>query len=433
MRRRFALVDCNNFFVSCERVFRPDLEHKPVLVLSNNDGCVISRSDEVKAMGVPMGVPFFKVRELCHENGVHVFSSNFALYGDMSRRVDAVLEEFAPAIENYSIDESFLDLSAFPDDELETQGRAVRHAVRRWTGMPVCIGVAPTMTLAKLANWVAKTRPAYDGVVDLSDAHFCTRVLATVPVDEIWGVGRASAEKLRMAGIRTAAQLAQANTHTIRRMLGVQGARTVTELRGVACADLVTEEPMRKGIQVTRSFGRPVAQFADMRETVARYAARAAEKLRSRKLEAGVVTVFIRTGPFKGSAAQGFTGTVHMIEPTANTTELVRGAAAVLERIWRNNRRYTKAGVCIGDIHAAGKVRSLFGADDDRPERLMRAMDAVNARQGADTLRPASTRLYADWLSRKGFRSPRYTTSWTDLPRIAVPHPASCDVMPEMR
>ena len=273
----FALVDCNNFYVSCERVFQPKLEGKPVLVLSNNDGCVIARSNEVKALGVKMGAPFFQMRDLIREHGIKVFSSNYALYGDMSRRVHNTLAGMAPASEEYSIDEAFLDLSGLT--KLEAHARHIRERVKMWTGIPVSVGIGPTKVLAKIANHVAKKRPEHGGVFDIGNVD-TDSVLATVPVGEIWGVGRQYAKFLTENGVHTALDLKQASDSWVRAHMTVVGLRTLHELRGVSCIPLEEVEPERKGIACTRSFGKPVTSLPELREAVATYASRVGEKLR---------------------------------------------------------------------------------------------------------------------------------------------------------
>lgn len=292
MEEIYGLIDCNNFYVSCERVFRPDLEGVPVIVLSNNDGCAIARSNEAKALGIKMGDPEFQLRDLIRREQIRVFSSNYALYGDMSRRVGETLATIIPSVEAYSIDESFLDLSEFRSRDVEVLTRELRDRVLRWTGIPTCVGFGPTKTLAKLANYVAKKRPAHRGVCDLRSPLIRAAVLPTIPVEEVWGVGGASVAKLEKIGVKTAAELAALEPETARRLMTVTGGRTVMELRGVSCMPLELVEPVRKGIAVTRSFGASVLTWAGMNEAVVSYAARAAEKLRRHKVAAWNLSVF---------------------------------------------------------------------------------------------------------------------------------------------
>ena len=298
MEEVFGLIDCNNFYVSCERIFRPDLEGKPVIVLSNNDGNAISRSNEAKALGVQMGDPAFKIRGLIKRENITLFSSNYALYGDVSRRVGDTLSTMIPSVESYSIDESFLNLTEFPSCEVEEIARELRERVLRWTGIPTCVGIAPTKTLAKLGNFIAKKRLPFGGVCDLRSASVRAELLPTVPVDEVWGIGGASAAKLANLGVSTAADLAALEPDQARGLLTVTGGRVVYELRGISCLPLELLEPTRKGIAVTRSFGRPVFDWRSMSEAIASYATRAAEKMRRHKVAAAHLMVFMHTSPF---------------------------------------------------------------------------------------------------------------------------------------
>jgi DNA polymerase V len=306
MEEIFGLIDCNNFYVSCERVFRPDLEGVPVIVLSNNDGCAVARSAEAKALGIEMGDPEFKLRDLIKREKITVFSSNYALYGSLSAKVSAVLLSMVPTIENYSIDESFLNLGEFSEREVEPLARELRERVHRWVGIPTCVGIAPTKTLAKVANFIAKKRPQYRGVCDLRSSRVRAELLSTVPVDEVWGIGSASAAKLSRIGVQTAADLADLRPDNARALLTVTGARTVYELRGISCMPLELLEPTRKGIAVTRSFGAPVTSWQEMHEAIASYATRAAEKMRRYKVAAENIFVFMHTNTFNNWPARSF-------------------------------------------------------------------------------------------------------------------------------
>lgn len=417
-----ALVDCNNFFVSCERVFRPDLEHRPVVVLSNNDGCVVSRSDEAKRLGVPMGVPLFKIRDLVVKRGIVTISGNHSLYGDLSRRVDAVLEEFSPAVENYSIDESFLDFSGVRTPVLLSQ--EIRRTVRRWTGIPTCVGVGPTKTLAKVANYIAKKNPQYQGVCDVSVPSFRRTLLAGMDVGDIWGVGAKSAEKLRASGIMTALDFADMPARHARQILHVGGERLHAEMNGEPCFPMNVFPDVRQGIQVTRSFGRVITSLSDMQQAVALYTAKAAEKLRADGLETPMLTVYIRasrhTEKFYCNAA-----TFRFADPSACTVEMTRAALSLLPAIWREGVRYAKAGVCLAELQPAGSApKDLFSFDPALQqqkkvsEKTMAALDRVNRMFGSATLRPARLVGTGDWQGRRQKASPYYTTRWKDLPQV---------------
>jgi DNA polymerase V len=417
----FALVDGNNFYCSCERVFNPRLENVPVVVLSNNDGCAIARSQEAKALGIKMGDPYFMIRDRMNAAGVCVFSSNYTLYGDMSRRVQTTLQEFSPNIETYSIDESFLDLSGFADRNLIAYGQKMRATVRRWTGIPTCVGIGPTKTLAKLANWAAKHFPDLEGVCDLSDNSARDAIMAKVPVGEVWRVGRASAAKLANLSIRTAAELREADPRLIRQVTTVVGERIVQELRGVSCLALEEIEPQQKGMAVTRSFGHAVTEKAEMLEAIVTHATRAGEKLRAKDLAAGSMIVFAHTNKHNGDPFYFGSAPCEPVEATNDTLDLIALAVQGVNRFWKQEFRYTKCGVILPDlVRNDGRQRSLFGRTDAEQKmhaRLMAAMDSVNSKMGRGTLFPAAAGITRPWKQRSVRKSPCYTTRLEDLPR----------------
>lgn len=418
--RIFALADGNNFYCSCERVFNPRLERVPVLVLSNNDGCAIARSQEVKALGIKMGDPFFQIRDRLRQHHVEVFSSNYTLYGDMSRRVLATLREFSPNVEPYSIDESFLDLSGFNQFDLTAYGREIRGTVRQYTGIPNCVGIGPTKTLAKLANRTAKDVPVLGGVCNLLDAAERERILPTVPVSEVWGIGKASVTKLAALGIQTVAHFRDAEPGIIRKRLGVVGARTQLELRGISCLDLEEIEPQRKGMAVTRSFGHAVTEKPQMLEAIATHAARAGEKLRQRGLAAVTMMVFAHTNRHSGDPAYDGAAVCEPIEPTDDTLELVGLAVQGVNRLWRDGFRYSKCGVILPDLVRKGaRQRALFSTiDPDKRARLMAAVDEINRENGRGTIFPAQCGIEREWKMQANRKSPSYTTSLADLPNV---------------
>jgi DNA polymerase V len=421
----FALVDCNNFYASCERVFQPKLEGRPIVVLSNNDGCVIARSNEAKALGISMGAPYFKIERFARRERVAVFSSNYALYGDMSRRVMQTLSCFAPVVEVYSIDECFLDLAGLPYD-LTVYAQNMVGTVRRWTGIPVSIGLAPTKTLAKLANRLAKKGHSPDGpVLDWTRLDDPAQALAAVPIEDVWGIAGRWGQRLRSLGIEQARDLRDADPKTLWQKFGVVLERIVWELRGVSCLPLETVPPPRKQILTSRSFGTRLTERDDLRAAVASFATRAGEKLRAQGLAAQALNVFVQTSPF--DPAQPYyanAATLDFETPAQDTGLLIRTALRGLEHIFRSGPAYQKAGVLLLDLVPAGFAQgSLFAAtsgDLARSVRLMKALDRINREFGRGTLRYASEAISDSWRMRARLKSPAYTTRWEELPTAKV-------------
>jgi DNA polymerase V len=363
----YALVDCNNFFVSCERIFRPDLEGKPVIVLSNNDGCVIARSNESKALGISMGVPFFQIRNLVAKFGIAVFSCNHTLYGDISRRVNETLDRFSDRIEPYSIDESFLDITGHCAPLLT--GNDIRRTVRQWTGIPTCVGIGTTKTLAKLANHAAKKMPQFAGVCDLSLPALRQEIFHTTDIADIWGIGAMSAEKLYCAKIRTVAQLAALSSAQARHLLQVQGARIHAELNGAVCFPLDDFPDARQGIAVTRSFGRAVTVMEELGQALAAFASRAAEKLRQDGLEAAHITAFARTSRHGGDAPYSKTLSFDFSTPTDSSFDLNRAVQNMLPHIYRDGVRFAKAGVFLNGLSPRAAHRAIFSPNPAQTHR----------------------------------------------------------------
>lgn len=417
----FALIDGNNFYVSCERVFDRRLEGVPVLVLSNNDGCAIARSQEVKAFGIKMGAPAFKIRDLIARHSIRVFSSNYTLYGDMSRRVNAVITEFSPDVEIYSIDETFLSLAGFARRDLPAMCQDLRAAVARCTGIPTCVGIGPTKTLAKLGNAAAKRHAAFGGVCDLTRDGVRDAVLRAFPVEDVWGVGPATAAKLAALGITTAASLRDLSPKQARALGTVTLERTVLELGGLSCLALEEVAPQRKGMAVTRSFGRPVTSLDELREAVAAYATRAGEKLRAHGLVAGQLAAFFHTSPHRDGPHHHGQRSTRLVPMTADTRELIGAALRCVESAWRGGRgcRYAKAGVLLDDLcRPEDAPPALFAAPSPRSDALMAAMDRVNAKYGRSTVFPAAMGIERGWKLRAAHHSPRYTTRLDELPRV---------------
>ncbi len=424
MERCIALVDCNNFFVSCERVFRPELEGRPVVVLSSNDGCVISRSNEAKALGIGMGVPWFKVRSAPKNREVVVFSSNFPLYSDLSNRVKRLLSTFSPVHEEYSIDESFLDMSGQTD--VARQALAIRETVWREVGIPVCVGIGPSKTLAKLANFVAKKHPASGGVFTCNalDTVRKRKLLSGIPACEVWGIGRRLSRTLAGMGIGNAAQLHDADIRMMRARFGVTMERLILELRGVSCLDITQVRPPRQQILSSRSFGVRITRLDDLENARAFHAAHVGKQLRQEKLVAGMVQVFLETDPYRLDKPQYHPGCcLPFAEPTDSTAEISRYAMAGLHRIYRNGYEYRKGGIWVGELSAADSVvPDLFAAAGEKRKRLDEIMDTVNARFGDGTLRLSQDdMLNRRWMPKKERVSPRYTTSWHELPVCGEP------------
>lgn len=418
----FALVDCDDFYVSCERVFAPRLRGRVVVVLSNNDGCVISRSGEAKAAGVTMGAPLFKVRGLLDAHGAKIFSSNYELYGDMSRRVMRVLEECAPGIEPYSIDEWFLTLSCFRADELTEMGRQIREKIKKWLGLPASVGVAGTKTLAKLAARLAKRSVKAAGVVNLFDSPHAERALALTAVGDVWGVGPRLSARLVARGFRTALDLRDADERRMRRLGGIVLQRVVLELRGVSCLPLTLCPPDRKSVVCSRSFGRPVETLNELREAAAFHACRAAVKLCRARLAANVLVVFAATGRFEHAGRYENSATLTLPAPTDYTPELIRHALLGVEEIYRAGLKFKKAGVMLLDLAPAAPAQSAMSDATDRARaaRLMQTLDDITARMGHRALRFAAAGFDQRWRMLSHERSPRCTTRWAELLRLRL-------------
>lgn len=415
-----ALIDCNNYYVSCERAFDASLVGVPVIVLSNNDGCAIARSAEAKALGIKMGDPVHLIRDKIERHGIRVLSSNYALYGDMQRRVVAAIEPFARDFEVYSIDETFVDLAGFEQRDLVAHTRAMREQVRQWTTIPTCVGIGPTKTLAKLANAAAKKNPIFDSVADLCDEDVRQWVLDRFEVGDVWGVGRATAAKLRALGIETAGQLRDMAMKQGRAVGGVVLERLVAELRGVASSAIETVEPQRKGMAVTRSFGAPIGDIDTLMGAVTQYAMRAGEKLRQHGLVAGRLTVFFHTNPHRPDRPQYSANRTLSLQPMTNDgLALLAYARRGIEAAWREGYGITKAGVMLEDlIEADRRPRTLFEESSDRRDRLMAAMDEVNGRFGRFKAVPASQGFKREWRARADAKSPNYTTRIAEIPSV---------------
>ncbi|EBX0228195.1 translesion error-prone DNA polymerase V subunit UmuC [Salmonella enterica subsp. enterica serovar Virchow] len=420
----FALCDVNSFYASCETVFRPDLRGRPVVVLSNNDGCVIARSTEAKQLGIAMGEPYFKQKERFQQFGVVCFSSNYELYADMSNRVMTTLEEMSPRVEIYSIDEAFCDLTGIRScRDLTDFGREIRATVLKRTHLTVGVGIAQTKTLAKLANHAAKKwQRQTDGVVDLSNIDRQRRLLALIPVEGVWGVGRRISKKLNALGIKTALELSEQSTWFIRKHFNIVLERTVRELRGEPCLELEEFAPVKQEIVCSRSFGERVTDYEDMRQAICSYAARAAEKLRGEHQYCRFISTFVKTSPFAlNEPYYGNSAAMKVLTPTQDSRDIINTAVKCLDKIWRDGHRYQKAGVMLGDFFSQG-VAQLNLFDDNAPRadsaKLMEVLDHLNAKDGKGTLYFAGQGMSQQWAMKREMLSPRYTTRFSDLPIV---------------
>ena len=416
--KKIALIDCNSFYVSCERLFKPKIRRLPVVVLSNNDGCIISRSNEAKALGIKMGEPYFKARNIIIKNNVQVFSSNYSLYGDISRRVMRTLKRFNSKIEVYSIDEAFLDLSNFSDKEVKDVGKEIRNTVLQWTGIPTSIGIAETKTLSKVANHIAKKQKS--GVVSLVNIKDLDPILEKVEVRDIWGVGKQLSKFYIKNGIYNAKQLKNASNTWIKKTKNVLSSRTAMELRGVPCIEIETKQAKRKSCCVSRSFGKKVEKLRELKESVTSYCLNAAEKIRSESLVCKSVTVFIRTSPFQNKGIfYSNSKTIDFPIATNNSIEIVKNALTGLDLIYKDGFKYQKAGIILSGLSDSEKGNSLFkSTKDERIKNLMQSIDNTNYRYGRSTISLASAGINKKWSMRRQYSSKIDTADFYSLPKI---------------
>ena len=416
--KKIALVDCNSFYVSCERLFNPKIRKKPVVVLSNNDGCIISRSNEATALGIKMGEPYFKAKEIILKNNVQVFSSNYSLYGDLSRRVMRTLKRFNVDIEIYSIDEAFLDMTNFSDKEVEEVGKEIRSTILQWTGIPTSIGIAQTKTLSKVANHIAKKKKT--GVTSLIGLENIDPILEKVEINDVWGVGRQLTKFYNKNGIYNAKQLKNKSNTWIKKNSNVLGSRTAMELRGVPCIDLEKTPSKRKSCVVSRSFGKRVEKLQEMKEAVANYSLNASEKIRSESLNAKSITIFIRTSPFQSRFGYySNSKTIDFPIATDNSIEIVKAAIEGLESIFKNGYRYQKAGIMLTGLSNSNEGENLFSSEKDKKiGNLMRSIDKTNYRYGRSTLSLASAGIRKRWNMKREYSSKIDTADFYSLPKI---------------
>lgn len=419
----FALADCNNFYASCERVFRPDLQGKPVIVLSNNDGCAIARSNEAKALGIKMGDPLFKIRDIVNKHNVAVFSGNMTLYGDMSQRVRWVLEEFAPSVEVYSIDEAFLDLRGMDSTDFDAYAKHISAQCWRMTSIPVSVGIAPTKTLAKIASTLCKRYPKLRGGCYMHRPQDIEKVLRKFPIEDVWGIGRRSAPKLKAIGIATAYDFTKLTEASVRAMLGITGVRTWRELQGIPTIEFEDGFEAQQSICVSRSFASEIYDSRELQEQIANFASTVAEKLRKQHSVAAEMVVFAYTNRFRESAPQTYSNTlVPLLTPTSEHRTIVAQAVSAAGKIFRRGYGYKKAGVIATKlVDERGVMHSLFEdrATLEREHRITSAVDAINSTFGRGTIRLA-VQGSGKIRSASDKQSPHYTTKWSDLPKVSV-------------
>ena len=418
-RKKVALIDCNSFYVSCERLFNPKIQNIPVVVLSNNDGCVISRSTEAKKLGIRMGEPYFKVKDLVKKNNVQIFSSNYALYGDLSRRVMKVLKGFTDKIEIYSIDEAFLDLSHIKDEQVEEYGKQIRERVLKWTGIPTSVGISNTKTLSKVANHIAKKNKA--GVIFLKEN--IDNILKDFDIADVWGVGRQLSKLYIKNGIDNSYKLKNISNTWVKKSTNVLGAKTVMELRGISCINLETEESRRKSCCVSRSFGKKVESLDKLKESITTHCLNAAEKIRTDKQITRAVTIFIRTSPFdKNRKYYSNSITIELPVATNNSIELVKTAISGLGKIYKYGYFYQKAGVILSKLRDASEkeLNLLAPILENKSQPLMRAIDFTNAKYGRNAISIAQAGISNDWKMRREHSSRIDTASFDFLPKINI-------------
>ena len=411
-----ALIDCNSFYASCERIFNPKLLGKPIVVLSNNDGCIITRSAEAKALGIKMGEPYFKAKKIIEKNNVKVFSSNYSLYGDISQRVMEIILGFSPEVEIYSIDEAFLNFKGFKNHELLTYCKHIRQTIKQWVGIPVSIGVGSTKTLSKIANHLAKKEADYEGICILKGDEKIEEALNRIEIGDVWGIGRRLSKFLRNYEVRTAKQFAFLDRRWIRKNMGVVGEKIQLELCGVSCLDLELLPSPKKSCCVSRSFSRPIEKIEELQESIANYGSRVAEKIREEGLIAQSMSIFVLTNHFNKKEKQYSSSIKLQLDyPTSDSKLIVKRAVEGIKRIYKEGYRYKKAGIILYELHSSSSVRGLLDYDKPRTDSLMRSLDEINYRYGSATLRLAAEGIGRSWHMRREKISPCYTTSFDQL------------------
>ena len=421
INKSIALIDCNNFYASCERIFNPKLIGHPIVVLSNNDGCIIARSKEAKKLGIKMGEPYFKTKNIIEKNNVRVFSSNYSLYGDISQRVMEILSSFASDIEIYSIDEAFLNLNGFENYELNTYCHKIRKIIKKWVGIPVSIGVAPTKTLSKIANLLAKKKLNYNGGCILKNLIEIKNALKLIPIEDVWGIGRKLSLFLKKYNINSAYHFSQMDRGWIRKNMGVVGEKTYLELNGISCLDLDLLPSDKKSCCVSRSFSKPIEKLLDLEESISTYGSRVSEKIREEGLAAESLSVFVLTNHFKRREKQ-YSNSIkmHLPFPTNNSINIIKSALEGIRKIYRPGYRYKKTGVILYGLSKYNTTKGLLDYDREVSDSIMNAVDKINNKYGSSTLKVASEGLEKVWKMKRANVSPCYTTRFDDLIEVKL-------------
>ncbi len=421
INKSIALIDCNNFYASCERIFNPKLIGHPIVVLSNNDGCIIARSKEAKKLGIKMGEPYFKAKNIIEKNNVRVFSSNYSLYGDISQRVMEILSSFTSDIEIYSIDEAFLNLNGFENYELNTYCHKIRKIIKKWVGIPVSIGVAPTKTLSKIANLLAKKKLNYNGVCILKNLIEIKNALKLIPIEDVWGIGRKLSLFLKKYNINSAYHFSQMDRGWIRKNMGVVGEKTYLELNGISCLDLDLLPSDKKSCCVSRSFSKPIEKLLYLEESISTYGSRVSEKIREEGLVAESLSVFVLTNHFKRREKQ-YSNSIkmHLPFPTNNSINIIKSALEGIRKIYRPGYRYKKTGVILYGLSKHNTTKGLLDCDREVSDSIMNAVDKINNKYGSSTLKVASEGLEKVWKMKRANVSPCYTTRFDDLIEVKL-------------
>ena len=419
LNRSFALVDCNNFYASCERIFNPKLIGRPIVVLSNNDGCIITRSAEAKILGIKMGEPYFKARKIIDKNNVKVFSSNYALYGDISQRVMEILSGFTANIEIYSIDEAFLGFDGFKNCELNTYCKHMRERIKKWVGIPVSVGLSETKTLAKIANHLAKKNSSYEGVCILKDKNSIDQALKETEINDVWGIGKRLSIFLKKYQVRTAKDFTLLNRQWIRKNMGVVGEKIYFELKGISCLDLDLLPSSKKSCCVSRSFSSPVTKLNDLEESISNYGSRVSEKIRREKLIAQSMSVFVLTNHFNKREKQ-YSNSIklQLAFPTNDSIKVVKRAIEGIRQIYRSGYHYKKTGIILHELSNESEVRGLLDTDREQSEAMMKTIDQINCRYGGSTIKLASEGIKKKWSMKREKVSPSYTTRFDELAEV---------------
>ena len=416
LNRIFALVDCNNFYASCERVFNPKLIGRPIVVLSNNDGCIITRSAEAKNLGIKMGEPYFKAKKIIQRNNVKVFSSNYTLYGDISQRVMEILSGFSPDVEIYSIDEAFLGFDGFKNYELNTYCKHMREKVKKWVGIPVSIGLSGTKTLAKIANHLAKKNPDYAGVCILRNKLSIDKALRETEINDVWGIGRRLSIFLKKYNVRTAKDFTLLDQLWVRKNMGVVGEKIYFELKGISCLDLELIPTNKKSCCVSRSFNNPVVKLNDLEESISNYGTRVSEKIRGEKLLTQSISVFVLTNHFNKREKQYSNSLrLQLSFPTNNSIKIVKRALEGVRQIYRSGYRYKKAGIILHELSNASEIKGLLDIDRSQSDSMMKTIDKINYRYGNSSIKLASEGIEKKWSMQRARVSPCYTTRFDEL------------------